>query len=62
MPDGENHQKGLGSWIYSNPDAPDPGIEAAMRRATIKARKRAIALAGRVVTLRNGQVEYDTEP
>ena len=41
---------------------PDWGAEAAMRRATIKARKRAIALTGRVVTVRNGKVEYDTEP
>lgn len=41
---------------------PDWGAEAAMRRATKKARKRAIALTGRVVTVRNGKVEYDTEP
>ncbi len=41
---------------------PNPGIEAAMRRATMKARRRAIALTGRVVTIRNGKVEYDTEP
>lgn len=40
----------------------DPGTEAAMRRATMKARRRAIALTGRVVTFRNGKVEYDTEP
>jgi len=40
----------------------DPGTEAAMRRATMKARRRAIALTGRVVTIRNGNVEYDTEP
>ena len=33
-----------------------------MRRATMKARRRAIALTGRVVTFRNGKVEYDTEP
>ena len=45
---------------YEVPD--DPGIEAAMRRATMKARRRAIALTGRVVTIRNGKVEYDTEP
>ena len=45
---------------FETPD--DPGTEAAMRRATIKARKRAIALTGRVVTVRNGKVEYDTEP
>ena len=45
---------------YEVPD--DPGTEAAMRRATMKARRRAIALTGRVVTIRNGKVEYDTEP
>ena len=43
-------------------DSPNPGIEAAMERATTKARKLAIVLTGRVVTIRNGQVEYDTEP
>ena len=41
---------------------PNPGVEAAMRRATMKARRRAIALTGRVVTIRDGKVEYDTEP
>ena len=51
-----------GRWTYSNPDTTIPGIEAAMRRATMKARRRAIALTGRVVTIRNGKVEYDTEP
>ena len=45
---------------YEVPD--DPDIEAAMRRATMKARRRAIALTGRVVTIRNCKVEYDTEP
>ena len=40
----------------------DSVIKAAMRRATMKARRRAIALTGRVVTFRNGKVEYDTEP
>ena len=43
-------------------DKPNPGIEAAMERATTKARKLAIAMTGQVITLRNGQVEYDTEP
>ena len=43
-------------------DRPNPGIEAAMHRATVKARRVAIALTGRVVTIRNGKVEYDTEP
>ena len=36
--------------------------EAAMRRATMKARRLAIALTGQVVTIRNGKVKYDTEP
>ena len=40
----------------------DPAAETAMRRATMKARRRAIALTGRVVTIRDGKVEYDTEP
>ena len=48
-------------WHTSSGE-PDLGAEAAMRRATQKARKRAIALTGRVVTVRNGKVEYDTEP
>ena len=51
-----------GRWTFSNPDTTIPGIEEAMKRATMKARRRAIALTGRVVTLRNGNVEYDTEP
>ena len=45
---------------YEVPEA--PVTKAAMRRATMKARRRAIALTGRVVTIRNGKVEYDTEP
>ena len=48
-------------WLSSTGKV-DPGTEAAMRRATMKARRRAIALTGRVVTIRNGKVEYDTEP
>ena len=51
-----------GRWTFSNPDTTIPGIEEAMKRATMKARRRAIALTGRVVTFRNGKVEYDTEP
>lgn len=51
-----------GRWTYSNPNTTISGIEDAMRRATMKARRRAIALTGRVVTIRNGRVEYDTEP
>ena len=49
-------------WTFSNPETTIPGIEEAMRRATIKARKRAIALTGRVVTFRDGRIVYDTEP
>ena len=48
-------------WRYSS-GQPDPGLEAAMRRATMKARRRAIALTGRVVTFRDGEIVYDTEP
>ena len=48
-------------WRYSS-GQPHPGIEAAMRRATMKARRRAIALTGRVVTFRDGKIVYDTEP
>lgn len=44
---------------YEVPD--EPSVETAMRRATMKARRRAITLTGRVVTIRNGKVEYDTE-
>ncbi len=47
---------------HTHDGRPDPGIESAMRRATIKARRRAIALTGRVVTIRDGKLEYDTEP
>ena len=54
--------KERGRWTYSNPDTTIPGLEDAMNRASQKARKRAIALTGRVVTIRNGKVEYDTEP
>ena len=57
-----NAESEKGRWTFDNPTTTIPGIEAAMRRATIKARKRAIALTGRVVTIRNGKVEYDTEP
>ena len=50
-------------WVWrTSTGKPNPGVEAAMRRATMKARRRAIALTGRVVTIRNGKVEYDTEP
>ena len=50
-------------WVWrTSTGRPDLGVEAAMRRATMKARRRAIALTGRVVTIRNGKVEYDTEP
>ena len=56
-----NAESERGVWVTSSGE-PNPGVEAAMRRATMKARKRAIALTGRVVTVRNGKVEYDTEP
>ncbi len=60
-PNSENKNAKPLLWQTSTGE-PDPGAEAAMRRATIKARKRAIALTGRVVTIRNGKVDYDTEP
>ena len=47
------------------PDERDPfwvGAEAALRRASYKARRRAIALNGYVATYRNGKIVYDTEP
>lgn len=37
------------------------GAEAALRRAAIKARKRAIELTGSVPTWRDGKIVYDTE-
>ena len=37
------------------------GMEAAMRRATIKARKRAIETTGSVPTWRDGKIVYETE-
>ena len=43
----------------------DPFVDGAldaMKRAAIKARKRNIALLGSVVTYRDGEIVYDTEP
>ena len=37
------------------------GVDAAMRRAAIKARKRAIETTGSVPTWRDGKLVYDTE-
>ena len=37
------------------------GVDAAMRRAAIKARRRAIETTGSVPTWRNGKIVYDTE-
>lgn len=37
-------------------------IEAALRRAAVKARKRAIETTGSVPTWRDGKIVYDTEP
>ena len=37
------------------------GAEAALRRAAIKARKRAIETTGSVPTWRDGKIVYDTE-
>ena len=43
----------------------DPFVDGAleaMKRAAIKARQRNIALTGSVVTYRDGEIVYDTEP
>ena len=37
------------------------GAEAALRRAAVKARKRAIETTGSVPTWRDGKIVYDTE-
>ena len=37
------------------------GMDAAMRRAAIKARKRAIETTGSVPTWRDGKIVYETE-
>ena len=37
------------------------GVDAAMRRAAIKARRRAIETTGSVPTWRDGKLVYDTE-
>ena len=37
------------------------GVDAAMRRAAIKARRRAIETTGSVPTWRNGELVYDNE-
>ena len=42
-------------------DAYFAGIDAAMQRAAIEARRRAIATTGSVANWRNGKIEYDTE-
>ena len=38
------------------------GALAALQRAAVKARRRAIALTGSVVAYRDGKIVYDTEP
>ncbi len=53
------------SQQQSDQRAYDPGFDGALealKRATIKARKRNIALLGSVVTYRDGKIVYDTEP
>ena len=37
------------------------GVEAALRRAAVKARKRAIEATGSVPTWRDGEIVYETE-
>ena len=38
-----------------------PGVDAAMRRAAVEARRRAIETLGSVPTWRDGEIVYDTE-
>ena len=38
------------------------GADAAMRRAAIKARRRAIETTGSVAVYRDGKIVYETEP
>ena len=40
----------------------NPGVRAAMARATMRARRLAVALTGRVVAVKNNRVLYETEP
>ena len=54
----EGHQK-------PGPERPSPdsiAAEAAMRRAAIKARRRAIETTGSVAVYRDGKIVYETEP
>ena len=37
------------------------GVDAAMRRAAVQARRRAVETLGSVPTWRNGEIVYDTE-
>ena len=51
------------SIIFGNRGAlDDPGVQKAMRRATTRARKLAIALTGQVITVKEYGLVYDTEP
>ena len=51
--------------VWQHPTRPRPsdfiGAEKALRRAAIKARKRAIETSGSVATWRDGKIVYDTE-
>ena len=50
------------SKLQKRPRSADSiGAEAAMRRAAIKARKRAIKTTGSVPTWRDGKIVYETE-
>ena len=42
-------------------DSYNAGVDAALRRASLKARKRAIETAGSVPTWRDGKIVYETE-
>ena len=51
--------------VWKHPNRPRPvdfiGAEKALRRAAIKARRRAIETTGSVPTWRDGKIVYDTE-
>lgn len=52
-----------GRWIPTEEERAEyiRGMDAAMRRAALKARKRAIETTGSVPTWRDGKIVYETE-
>ena len=55
------HSNGRWKPTEEERSAYNAGADAAMRRAAIKARKRAIETTGSVPTWRDGKIVYDTE-